>query len=337
MASAPAHYGFDVHRNVVEFRLAPDDISAIRFGVSPGHELAHAVRVLGQPQYHPLQWGWLRRARGQVPARAFDLLRLLIGPDGYMPDFLTSTPGWDLGPDEELARLRESDVGPLRVDLLKRVDRTSGAEQRVLHAMADDPEHARSAAADAWEQCWDALLAPYWPQLERILRADVGVRTRRATTDGLGAMVGTLHEAVSWAPHAVHVRLRLHGEVLDCAGSGLVLVPSVMAPRCTVVTEPPAQPTLFYPALGVSERWADDGPGTAEALAGLLGAGRAGVLRAVGAPLSTSEVAAACGLALSTASHHLSLLSAARLVDARRDGTRVLHVRTPLGEALVGG
>jgi hypothetical protein len=30
-----AHYGFDVHRNTVEFRLAPDDISAIRFGVSP--------------------------------------------------------------------------------------------------------------------------------------------------------------------------------------------------------------------------------------------------------------------------------------------------------------
>ncbi|WP_026365452.1 ArsR/SmtB family transcription factor [Promicromonospora sukumoe] len=326
-----------MHRNMVEFRLAPDDISAIRFGVSPGHELAHAVRVLVQPQYHPLQWGWLRRARDQAPSRAFELMRLLVGPDGYMPDFLTSTPGWDLGPEEELARLRDADLGPLRVDVLKRVDRTTGTEQRLLRAMADDPERTRSAAADAWEQCWDALLAPYWPQLERILRADVGVRSRRATTDGLGAMVETLHEAVSWAPHAVRVRLRMHGEVLDCAGSGLVLVPSVMAPRCSVVTEPPAQPTLFYPALGVSERWADDGPGTAEALARLLGAGRAGVLLALRAPLSTSEVAAACGLAVSTASHHLALLSAARLVDARRDGARVLHVRTPLGEALVGG
>ncbi|WP_307865138.1 DUF5937 family protein [Myceligenerans salitolerans] len=325
-----------MRRNVVEFRLAPGDISAIRFGVSPGHELAHAVRVLAQPQYHPLQWGWLRRARREAPARALDLLRLLVGPDGYLPDFLTSTPGWDLRPDEELARLRDADLGPLRVDLLKRVDRTSGAEQRLLRALADDPERARSAAADAWEQCWDALLAPYWPQLERILRADVGVRTRRATTDGLGSMVSTLHEAVSWTQDAVHVRLRLHGEVLDCAGSGLVLVPSVMAPRCAVVTEPPAQPTLFYPALGVSERWADDAPGEAEALAALLGAGRAGVLLAVSAPLSTSEVAAACGLAVSTASHHLSVLNAARLVDARRDGGRVLHVRTPLGEALTG-
>lgn len=321
---------------MVEFRLAPDDISAIRFGVSPGHELAHAVRVLVQPHHHPLQWGWLRRARRAAPTRAFDLMRLLVGADGYLPDFLTSTPGWDLDPDEELARLREADLGPLRVDLLKRVDRTSGTERRLLRALADDPRRTRSAVVDAWRRCWDALLAPYWPQLERILRADVGVRTRRATTDGLGAMVDSLHEAVAWGPDAVRVRLRLHGEVLDCAGSGLVLVPSVMAPRCSVVTEPPAQPTLFYPALGVCERWSDDGPDTAGALAGLLGAGRAEVLLTVGAPLSTSEVATACGLAVSTASHHLARLRAARLVDARRDGGRVLHVRTPLGEALVG-
>ncbi|GAA1723623.1 DUF5937 family protein [Isoptericola hypogeus] len=325
-----------MQRNIAEFRLAPGDVSAIRFGVSPGHELAHAVRVLSRPQYHPLQWGWLRRARGQVPERAFELMQLLIGADGYMPDFLTSTPGWDLGPAEELERLRDADPGPMRVDLRKRVDRTSGTGQRLLRAMADDPEGARAAVADAWEQCWDALLAPYWPQLERLLRADIGARSRRTTTHGLGEMVETLHEAVSWAPDAVRVRLRLHGEVLDCAGSGLVLVPSVMAPRCSVVTEPPAQPTLFYPALGLSERWVDNAADPSDTLAGLLGAGRAGVLLALRGPLTTSEVAAAGGLAVSTASHHLALLRAARLVDSRRDGASVLHVRTPLGEALVG-
>src|SRR5690606_38956304 len=118
---------------------------------------------------------------------------------------------------------------------------------------------------------------------------------------------------------------------------GLVLAPSVMAPRCSVVTEPPAQPTLFYPALGISERWADAPADTARALAELLGAGRARVLLALRAPLSTSEVAAAGGLAVSTASHHLARLAAARLVDSRRDGARFVHVRTPLGEALVGG
>ncbi|GAA1979645.1 DUF5937 family protein [Isoptericola halotolerans] len=325
-----------MHRNV-EFRLTPGDLSAIRFGISPGHELAHAVRVLGRPEYHPLHWGWVRRSRHDVPSRALGLLRLLVGPDGYVPDFLTSTPGWDLDPDEEVERLRETALEPMRVDLLKRVARTSGAEQRLLQALADDLVGTRAAVADAWQQVWDAVLAPYWLQLERLLRADVGTRSRRTTTHGLGAMVDTLHEAVTWGTDAVHVRLRLHGEVLDCAGSGLVLAPSVMAPRCAVVTEPPAQPTLFYPALGISERWADEPTGTPDALAGVLGAGRAGVLLALRAPLSTSEVAAAEGLAISTASHHLSRLRAARLVDSHREGARVVHVRTPLGEALVGG
>lgn len=324
-------------RNVVEFRLAPDDVSSIRFGISPGQELAHAVRVLGRPAYHPVQWGWLRRARRQVPGKAFELLRLLVGPDGYLPDFLTSTPAWDLTPDIELDRLREADLRPLRVDLLKRVDRTTGTEQRVLRALADDPEGTRVAVADAWRQCWDSLLGPSWPQLERVLRADIGARSRRMTIHGIGAMVDSLHEAVSWAPHAVRVRLRMHGEVLDCAGSGLVLVPSVMAPRCTVVTEPPAQPTLFYPALGVSERWADAPTGVGGALGELLGAGRAAVLLALADPMSTTEVAAAGRLAVSTASHHLAILRAAGLVDSRRDGQKMVHVRTPLGDALADG
>lgn len=41
-------------------------------------------------------------------------------------------------------------------------------------------------------------------------------------------------------------------------------------------------------------------------------------------------------LAVSTASHHLAVLRASRLVDSRREGPRVVHARTPLGEALVG-
>lgn len=321
----------------MEFRLGSDDLSSIRFGISPGHELAHAIRVLAQPQYHPLQWGWLRRTRDRAPGPALELLRLLVGADGYLPDFLTSTPGWDLTPAEELERLRAAELAPMRVDLLKRVERSVGAQRQVLAAMAEDLTRARAVIADAWQQCWDALLGPFWPQLVQMLQADIGVRSRRMTMHGIGHMVDTLHDSVQWTPHAVQVQLRLHAEVLDCAGSGLVLVPSVMAPRCFVVTEPPAQPTLFYPALGVSETWTDTSTRTADALRDLLGAGRAGVLLALRGPLSTTELAAAQDLAPSTASHHLALLRAAGLVNSHRDGRTVQHVRTPLGEALTTG
>ncbi|WP_395244060.1 DUF5937 family protein [Agromyces sp. MMS24-K17] len=325
-------------RNVVDFRLAPDDLSAIRFGVSPGHELCHAVRVLQRPAEHPLQWGWLRTVRDRVPREPFDLLALLIGVDGYFPDFLTATPGWDLTPADEGARLREVPLGPLGVDLGKMVDRSEGARRAALLRMREQPARTRALVADAWTDVWDALLAPVWPQLERLLRADIAVRARRVTSEGLAGMARGLHPAVTWHGDGVRVLLRKHGEVLDCRGSGLVLVPSVMNGHgCSVLTEPPAQPTLFYPALGVTAAWARDPGSSADALGALVGPARAGILLAAHHPRTTSQVAADHALAASTASHHLRVLREAGLVASTRDGARVLHVRTPLGEAVVGG
>lgn len=320
----------------MEFRLGADDISAIRFGVSPGHELCHAVRVLQTPGEQPLQWGWIREVRERVPVRAYDLLRVVIGADGYFPDFLTATPTWDMTDDDEVTRLRAAPLDPMRVDLGKMVDRSTGARQEALRGMLDQPERARAMIADAWREFWDAVLAPHWAHLDRLLRSDIAVRSRRMTDTGIAAMVGTLHESVSWRGDAVRVRMRQFSGVLDCAGSGLVLVPSVMSSRrCSVLTERPAQPTLFYPAHGVTETWArDEGAGEA-ALAGLLSAGRARLLFALREPLSTSEAAAAASLQVSTASEHLAVLYRARLVDRRRDGARVMHSRSPLGEALL--
>ena len=69
----------------MDFRLAADDISAIRFGISPGHELSHAVRVLQRPDDQPLQWGWLRGVRDDVPRDAFELMAVIIGADRVLP------------------------------------------------------------------------------------------------------------------------------------------------------------------------------------------------------------------------------------------------------------
>ena len=324
-------------RNFVDFRLAPDDISAIRFGVSPGHELCHAVRVLQRPAEHPLQWGWLRGVRDRVPREAFDLLVLVIGAEGYFPDFFTATPSWDMTPVDEAARLRAVPSDLMRADLAKMILRSTGARQAAITRLREQPERAREVIADAWAEVWAALLAPVWVQLERILRADIAVRSRRAATDGLAGMVATLHPTVAWNGDAVRVGMRLHGEVLDCRGSGLVLVPSVFGgQRCAVLTEPPAQPTLFYPAHGVTETWARDPEEAERALGALLGPTRAGILLGSHEPRTTSQVAADAELAISTASHHLTVLRDAGLVASTREGARVLHLRTPLGEAIVG-
>jgi DNA-binding transcriptional ArsR family regulator len=328
-------YPFDVHRKVV-FRLSPDDVSSIRFGISPGMELAGAVRALQDPGQHPLHWGWMRQARDRVPPDALTLLSALIGSSGYFPDFLVSEASWDLTQQEELRRLRQADLGIVSRDLEIVSGRTTGSRRALLERLVADPAGAREVVADAWERAWDTLISPQWPALDRLVRADVGTRARRLAQHGLGAMVSTLHERVSWHGDSVGVQTRSHSQVVDCTGSGLVLVPSVFMRTCAVVVEAPAQPTLHYPAHGVSETWSRDGPSGRAALGALLGQGRAQVLLVLSEPLSTSETALACDLAPSTASHHLHVLRSAGLVTSQRDGRLVLHARTAMGDALLG-
>lgn len=321
----------------VEFDLSPGDVEAVRFGISPGHELAHAVRVLRRPAAHPLQWGWLRAVRDRLPREDFALLTTVIGDDGYLPDFLTAAPRWDLTPETELDELRTAPLGPMRIDFGKMVVRSTGARQQALREMQENTARARGMIADAWAAVWEAALAPVWPQLERLLRADIAVRSRMIASTGIAGMAGELHPQVTWGEGAVRVSLRRHSEQVDCRGSGLVLVPSVMSSwGCMVLTEPPAQPTLFYPARGVTAGWARDAADIADALSALLGPARAGILLRAGAPRTTSQVARDADIAASTASHHLAVLRAAGLIVSERDGVRMLHLRTPLGEAMVG-
>lgn len=321
----------------VRFALSPGDIQAVRFGISPGHELAHAVRVLRRPEQHPLQWGWLRAVRERLPRRSFDLLAAVIGDDGYMPDFLTAAPHWDMTPDAELAALRAAALEPMRVDFGKMVLRSTGSRQQALREMQQHPSRARRMIADAWEDVWETALAPVWPQIERLLRADIAVRSRTIATAGIARMADELHPQVTWGAGAVRVAMRRHSELVDCHGSGLVLVPSVMASwGCMVLTEPPAQPTLFYPARGVTAGWAKDATEVTQALGALLGPARAGILLRAGVARTTSQVAGDAGIAASTASHHLTVLRDAGLMTSERDGARMLHLRTPLGEAMVG-
>ncbi|PRB11633.1 MULTISPECIES: DUF5937 family protein [Microbacterium] len=321
----------------VEFHLSPGDIQAVRFGISPGHELAHAVRVLLRPAQHPLQWGWLRAVRERLPRRSFELLAVVIGEDGYLPDFLTTTAAWDLTPDAERDALRRTPLDGMRVDFGKMVDRSTGARQRALRDMQERPARAREMIADAWPEVWDAVLAPVWPQLERLLRADIAVRSRTIASSGIAAMAEDLHPRVSWGEGAVRVQLRRHSEHVDCRGGGLVLVPSVMSSwGCMVLTEPPAQPTLYYPARGVTAGWARDAAEMADALGALLGPARADILLHAGVARTTSQVARDAGIAVSTASHHLTVLRGAGLIGSEREGNRMLHLRTPLGEAMIG-
>jgi hypothetical protein len=79
-----------------------------------------------------------------------------------------------------------------------------------------------------------------------------------------------------------------------------------------VLTEKPAQPTLFYPAQGITESWTRGHADTHRAIAELMGESRARVLGALDVPRTTTETAENCGLAISTTSRHQAGVAAQR-------------------------
>jgi DNA-binding transcriptional ArsR family regulator len=99
---------------------------------------------------------------------------------------------------------------------------------------------------------------------------------------------------------------------------------------------PPWQPTVFYPARGISMLWESDGEPSPAALAGVVGATRARLLALLGAPRSTTELAERLEQHAGGISQHLTALRAAGLVSSSRHGRAVLYVRTPLADRLVG-
>jgi hypothetical protein len=214
--------------------------------------------------------------------------------------------------------------------------RSAGAARVAVERLLDQPDRTRAAIADAWLAMWDAVLAPVWPQLERVLRSDIAIRSRTMATRGMGAMASELHTQVTWQASSVVVELEAFSLDLDCQGSGLVLVPSVMGRRCTVITDAPSLPAIFYPA-GITATWARDLGAAEHALSALLGPTRAAILLSAHDARTTSRIASETGIAMSTASHHLGVLADAGLIRSDRAGARVLHLRTPLGEALLAG
>lgn len=316
--------------------LGSDDVSRLRFGVSPGSELSSGVCALQGPAGAPLQWGWLRAVPHRVPDWAWKVMTTVIPPTGYYPDFLTTDPAWDLTPEAELDALRRVDEERVVRDLTKVAANATGARRARIDTMLQSPSRARDQIADAWEATWQVVLAPHWDQLRRLLEADVARRARQVAETGMSDMIGQLHERVTWNAGRVRVQMRIWSEEVHCQGSGLTLVPTALgAPWCSVVTDPPAVPTLIYPVAGMSPTWPAGTTTLDAALAALLGTGRAKVLLSLDLPRSTTDVATVCGLALSTASHHLAILRAARLVDAHRAGPTVVHSRTPLADSLI--
>jgi DNA-binding transcriptional ArsR family regulator len=317
---------------MVTLEFGPADLLHCRFAVSPLWETEAAVRCLLYPHAHTAQLPWIR-AQPLVSSLRLGALPAMLPEHGYVPDFLTPPPARrSPAIDDELDRVRATPPSRVHAE----IRRTAGPRASVpaIRGLLGDPAQAASELAGTLHRCWDTLLRPHWPRVHDVLEGDIAYRSRRLTDGGIQALLDDLHPGVHCAGRCIHIDSPSR-EHRDLAGHGILLMPSVFNwPALSVYTDPPWQPTLIYPARGVTTVWLSTHPHPA-ALAELIGRTRAAILELLTEPTSTARIARKAGVSPPTASAHLHTMLATGLITRNRVGREVRYRRTLLGEALL--
>jgi DNA-binding transcriptional ArsR family regulator len=316
-----------------------DDAARVRFAVSPVWETMAAVRVLLEPQRRAYHLPWLDSVRADLDRLELWPLLVLSPRRGWTPDFLSPAPG---GPGTDIAdQLAQVRAAPpelvAREVRLSLTQRSGEPAPEAAWRLLDDPRASRALLADLLEECWHLLIAPHWPRLRDLLQSDILYRTQVLGDYGLERVLSDLHPGARWAGRSLIIDAPGSAEH-QLEGAGLLLLPSAFVwPGLAAITDPPARPTLIYPARGIAELWQPAATHQSEALGRLLGRTRAAVLESLAEPASTHTLARRHGLAPSTVSEHLTALHQARLITRRRHRHAVLYQQTPLGTLLTYG
>ncbi|GAA2600751.1 DUF5937 family protein [Dactylosporangium fulvum] len=317
----------------IRIRLGGPELARVRFAMSPAYETVTALRVLRQPGVHAVHVPWVRWARPRVTALPdLALLRALVAHDRYTPAFLIPPPSTRLPDlDAELRRIRATPTALVHRNIERLMPRST-----LIRTLHDDPRGGLRRVAEALRHLYDAIVAPHWPRISRVLEADITHRAGILVAGGVATLFAGLHPEVRWTDGELLLYPgQPDGTAVALGGHGLVLCPSVFCwPRVTAAIRPVAEGTLRYPARGVATLWEFREPAP-DALAALIGRTRAGMLAALAAPATTTELAATLAVTPGAVSQHLAVLRAAGLVTTRRDGRTVLHLRTARAETLL--
>jgi hypothetical protein len=323
------------------------DTARVRFGRSCLWEVLASLRVLREPAHHGVHLPWVRLVRPRLAAElgagaapglraGFALLGDLVGSGNhgdYAPDLLTPPPT-SLEPsiESELADLAGTpdDVVRRQLDLLR------GRWNPALQAMWDDPAGHLGILTEVIGRYWRATLAPFWAPITAVAEAEVFLRGRQQAAHGLAVVLNDLHDRVGWDGANLEVSGTACWGRRELDGGGLCLVPSVFVWPGVLVVADGRIAQLAYPCRGAGTVW-DGGFPASPALEQVLGRSKARLLAVLETPASTTDAAGRVRLSVSATSEHLTALSAAGLVRARRSGRSILHVRTAMADALLAG
>lgn len=299
---------------MIRIRLDELTLGRVRIAISPLWEaissLALSVRYRSEMPYPFAQWAAATLRR--VSPALHQELTTTIRTQWTKPSFssLTPIPAWPSpGIEDELLALR------------------AAGQDRFAQLMGD---------------YWAAAIAPHWSAMRGVLEEEILLRGRTLATRGADTMLEDLGGRIRWArpelsvPHQADFDWPMH--------DGRLIIVAVLFARGARVFSTHRDTVAFsYQAQGaavlsgysgdVGRRVADMRP--RDKLTTLLGRGRATVLRALRSPTTTTGLAGSVGLAPSTVSQHLSVLSSAGLVRRHRVGPRVLYELADSGVVLL--
>lgn len=324
---------------MAELAFSANDLAKVRFAISPMWDVAPSFRLLTSTTVHPVHRPWVEQVRPRVLAAGLDRgwLAELIGPSGYVPDFLTPAPGRpDPTPAAEWDAISASPADRIRQDL-DHLARHQGHLGPRLGSLRADPPSRLAKVTQEIETYWELALAPYWARIKAVLAADIFHRARTLAEHGADHLFNDLHASVSWDDETLTLARGKRPMPRHSAGTGLLLIPSAFTgPGLRTRMRPPDPPQLAYPARGTGTLWATRPATATRALAPVLGRSRTLLLTELETPASTTELAHRTGLSPAGVSQHLTALRNAGLVSAHRAGRSVLYARTATAEALLG-
>ena len=318
-------------------RLTPTALSRCRFAISPLAETLGSLIALQRASPEPWLAEWHARHQprfrqwrdGDAVARG---LLPLVAATKYLPDYVCIPPGGgvDTRLADELAVVAghaDAQVRATTRDALA----ASWAPPPVAHPDWLDGEELGPRIAAMFEAGWRQFVAPDWARRRAVLERDIMYRAGLLAAYGWQHAIKDMTRRSAWVgKDAIRFSHQDHPDRL-IGDDGLIFVPHTTGGG-TWTCEWPPHYAMVYPARGAAAPPED---GAADPLAGLLGTGRARVLRELERPATSSQLAHALDLSLGTISAHLAVLRDSGVIAGARAGHSVVYRLTTRGENLL--
>ncbi|MGW7051249.1 ArsR/SmtB family transcription factor [Streptomyces sp. NPDC054887] len=334
---------------MLRIHFTTEDLNRLRVAARPDPlwEIVNSLHLLQNRQGALVFDPWRREVRAAIAraglTRTVASLHRLYPCAAYLPDFLTpgrGIPDLETGLDHVLstpAARMSAELGRLFAD---------GPVPQVARRLAEGDVETLERLADSLRRYYAVAVEPYRDVIMSAVDADRPVRAEAALSRGPEGLLAS-YDDFAWRDDGVLETGYPVDKQLELGGRSLTMIPSFFCIRHpTALADEELPPVLVHPLtpdpgwLALARGHGSEEPGSRAAglpVAQLIGHTRAAVLDVLGRPMTTTQLGGVLRLTLSTASRHATVLREAGLVASERHGSRVLHRRTVLGDALMNG